>query len=366
MNDGHLVEAIQFNFASFDGLPSTDGADPGTNLDGELDLEPRPRPSLPEWLLDVVGADGSDVSQRTHTGRAVSELSRRDIFVVEGGSVPPPLDIKDLPPIDALAFYLPFHYYRHNWGIYIRESGIVALASASNPSALTPPDRRRLEMASSVLREHEQFHFVAEIAVSRAEILRNGLLYDRFFHHPFAACLEEALANARAWQRVIRKTDRKTQKLFRKWMHGQGPGYEDFDGYIQPLSFREGLSKAGELIRECTIGFPHETAMSFIFAAPRTKPPIHVVHDVGSRLGIIRPFPKFRGLRVLVHTNDHPPPHIHIEIPPGKAVTRYRWPEKVPVQGDPRITGRRRKALDEYLDRFGQQIDRKVLSVYGM
>jgi hypothetical protein len=95
----------------------------------------------------------------------------------------------------------------------------------------------------------------------------------------------------------------------------------------------------------------------------RLKPPVRVVLDV-SLASILKPFPKAHGMRLLVHTRDHSPPHVHIQVPPGKDFTRYRWPNLEPLNGEPKLSSDRRRALNAYLADYGGEIDAKVQAVY--
>jgi hypothetical protein len=91
--------------------------------------------------------------------------------------------------------------------------------------------------------------------------------------------------------------------------------------------------------------------------------PVFLVRDVAG-VGILKPFPKYAGIRVLVHTNDHPPSHVHVEIPPGRDFTRLTWPNLQPLPGDPSLTVKQRRSLDEYLSKYREQIDQKVQEVF--
>src|SRR5207253_2276166 len=69
---------------------------------------------------------------------------------------------------DSFAFYLPFHFYKNTWGIYIRSSGLWAL---SRRIAANRIDKTVIMGAYRVLFEHERFHFIAEYAASRIEVI---------------------------------------------------------------------------------------------------------------------------------------------------------------------------------------------------
>ena len=61
-------------------------------------------------------------------------------------------------------------------------------------------------------------------------------------------------------------------------------------------------------------------------------------------------------------SNDHKPPHIHIECPPGTPRTRYHWPELTPLRDDRPLRAAEEKRLRKYLEVHGPAIDRKITS----
>ena len=77
--------------------------------------------------------------------------------------VQPPA-IVDSAGADALAFYLPFHFYREDWGVYIRTSGVLYLAQVlkDQDCPLLPGDEEYLNLAEAMLYEHELCHACAE------------------------------------------------------------------------------------------------------------------------------------------------------------------------------------------------------------
>lgn len=60
----------------------------------------------------------------------------------------------------------------------------------------------------------------------------------------------------------------------------------------------------------------------------------YLVLEAGIGPDLLRPFPKHNGVVVKVHSREHPPPNIHVEMPPGKEVTRCEWPSLEPGEGD--------------------------------
>jgi hypothetical protein len=75
-------------------------------------------------------------------------------------SIPPPSPPPDVDQVgaDALAFYVPFHFYCKDWGIYIRDTGVKYLAFVLKGGALIPGDEEYLSTAEFILRHHEMWY----------------------------------------------------------------------------------------------------------------------------------------------------------------------------------------------------------------
>jgi hypothetical protein len=146
------------------------------------------------------------------------------------GSIPPPLPPADVDQLgaDALAFYVPFHFYSKDWGIYIRDTGVKYLAFVLKGSALIPGDEEYLSTAELILRHHEMWHAATEVACTRAELVARRSLYREYFAHVEASIHEEAVANAHAIRWTFDKDNIPERLRGEKWMRGQGPGYRDF------------------------------------------------------------------------------------------------------------------------------------------
>ena len=107
----------------------------------------------------------------------------------------------------------------------------------------------------------------------------------------------------------------------------------------------------------------HPADFLFRHAAERAIP-VYIVLDLSVPwVRIAKPFPKGFGLRVEVHCNDHKPPHIHIECPPGTPRTRYQWPELRPLRGDRSLRAAEEKRLRKYLAVHGPAIGHKITSI---
>ncbi len=329
---------------------------------------PVERPPVPPWitdsvLLDVAARDSELVSRDGHslvfrddgsmTLTIEQEISTNDI----------PRDVGPNPPIDVLAYYLPFHLYGANWGVYIRESGILFAATIIKGAALSPSDTWILQKARCLLFDHERFHFQAEVACARAEVVVGYRLYDPYFSNGFAAAHEEALANATAY-RPIKKAKSPIPSRVTVWMKSQGPGYCDFERWISPVKFAAGCRLASQyMLSEVPTHSPRQPA-EFLFDSMRSRPPVYFVLDV-SKVRVSKAFPKWNGMQVQVFSNDHPPPHIHLYMPPESLFTRLEWPTLQPLEGDRELSAKQRRKLSEYIAKNETKIDLDIRKTYG-
>jgi hypothetical protein len=290
------------------------------------------------------------------------------------GPVADPEPLPDGTTPDNLAYYLPFHFYRARWGIYIRASGMWSLAQRL---AANRPDINALNHARIILLEHERLHFMAEYAASRIEVVTAQSSYRPYFSDRIGAPHEEALANAKAIVQLKRYAPSAVVAAANKWMRLQPAGYREFEQWLPP-KFIEGQRRAAafmnpsaattNLILSNRPGFNSKYAAhpaDFLFRlVPLKRVPLYFVMDASvSWMRIIKPFPKEFGIQVKVHTNDHKPPHIHIDCPPGTERTRYRWPDLSPLHGYPALASREEKRLGDYLAKYRAEIDNKIQSV---
>jgi len=358
-----LVEHVQNHFGDFRGLPPSQGDGP-TN-----------RPPLPPWLPPT-------------EAEPLLPVDHPSAWIIDAEVEPPgpPSGIGDWGA-DVLAFYLPFHFYKDRWGIYLLASGVFYLACfikgapklpqeeaidllvGGRRAPLKPGDERFLRLAERVLWEHEAFHFASELAASRSELIAKTRVYGPYFSDRSAAPHEEALANAQALNHGARKEAQPVRDRLRDMMKGQGPGYRDFDRWISARRFSEGLSLAADfMINPIPPPLASPTIGEFLFRGSRGYSiPTRLVDNLTrGAAGILHPFPKDFGMQIFVHSNDHPPPHIHIARPPGSRKTiRYRWEPLVPLKGEPRLPGPGEKSLHQYVAKYRDQIEGKIRAVYG-
>jgi hypothetical protein len=373
-----LVESIQATFPPSDQIPPPLSGDPiaGSPEDG---LPPVERHAVPDWLDPGKGIPfrGGDVLNLEGAGVAVMRRTP--------------------PEIDVLAYYLPFHFYSKDWGIYLSAGGLLSVVTLLGTDSEHCQSQELLGLARDLLIQHERFHFFAEAACARAELVSGGgrAFYKGYFRDRGATAIEEALANAHALRTSARRQSLAVRKKIEEWFEGQGPGYRDFGRCLEPKDFTgycriavqkmrsadrtlslsaNGIGVGGGGLRisltqqggRCVTrsGNTKTIPTEFLFAGlARSTVPTYVVLDVAG-VGLLRPFPKYAGVRVRVHTNDHPPPHIHVEIPPGRDFGRLEWPTLEPLTGDTTLSNEQMKSLQTYLAKFRGKIDEKVSRVY--
>jgi hypothetical protein len=286
---------------------------------------------------------------------------------------------------DALAYYAPFHFYgRFYWGIYIRDYGLAYLASkfkvsVGQSSALTPSDSWILQAAWEFLLQHEYFHFLTEVASSQVELVsKHQTLYREYFFDPASGVLEEALANAQAYAEVLDFSAASSPRFGRftrfleTWMKTQGPGYSDYGRWVDWRAAWRGKRNLTErmldLLERSRSGSPNSLvsvdAVRPFNGARYSRVPVVRVADCGARwFSMARPFRKAWGIEVLLNTEDHTPHHIHV-IFDDKDVVKLTWDELNPLKGESPLSGKRKKRLDQYLEKYRSDIDKKAKRVH--
>ncbi|MGH7724245.1 MAG: type II toxin-antitoxin system HicA family toxin [Candidatus Eiseniibacteriota bacterium] len=164
-----------------------------------------------------------------------------------GGSTPPP---------DALAFYLPFHYFHPTWwGVYLVLEGVHWLAqqlTVNSSGALSGRDS--MIAARIFLYGHEAFHHAVEVFATRLEITHRSPLYrepfERWFRMTFGTskCVEETLATAYGYRKVKERAFRKPNDpgkrqvaldALRQYIRTCAPGYAEADRVLETRAFTD-------------------------------------------------------------------------------------------------------------------------------
>lgn len=121
---------------------------------------------------------------------------------------------------DVCAWYQPIHFFGYDWGIYIREDCLKAMAVriaayvthtvgiAPPKHAIAPLTKACLRAAFAVYFLHEQYHHKTECFGIRNHVVLSRKVYVPYFKGVYLKLkgtddhLEEALANADMWHRL--------------------------------------------------------------------------------------------------------------------------------------------------------------------
>jgi len=207
--------------------------------------------------------------------------------------------------VDALGWYMPFHYTGAQWGAYISTSGIaymIANCLAKLPTSFEVKAR----LAFNAILNHELFHFATEYTIAQAEITQHepwflpaGKFKRTLTPKYFTA--EECLANAYMLRRFRSSGSssriKGKQAALRAFVKEQPEGYRDGilvndanqNNWLGKLAHDYGrnasFSKDHAALWDSNLGydwanqFPIHPAIDWRFC------PIHLVHDA-HRLGL--------------------------------------------------------------------------------
>lgn len=139
--------------------------------------------------------------------------------------------------IEALAFYKSFRYrasrpYPGKWGIFYLEEGVNLVSNLISiyvPSGQINPKTLGLEF----LRRHEIYHYLVDVSALSIEPPMAKHLYLPFRHaylNCSSHCVEEALANLRAWKwaKKYNKSNNGLLSFTEDFMKGQPNAYRRF------------------------------------------------------------------------------------------------------------------------------------------
>jgi predicted RNA binding protein YcfA (HicA-like mRNA interferase family) len=157
-----------------------------------------------------------------------------------------------MPPPDALAFYLPFHYFFPEWwGIYLIAEGVAELARILlSHSQMQLTSAEAWHEAKFFLWGHEQYHHCVESFATRLEVTHRRPLYRCGFEAYYQRTagkeewIEESLANAYGFGRSARAFHPTRRTIVRSalWKYIEGTS----DGYRQGLKYLDRRFDDGE------------------------------------------------------------------------------------------------------------------------
>ena len=167
-------------------------------------------------------------------------------------------------PEPHCAWYCPIHFFSHGWGIYIRETCILAqaldIALYVNWRKVKAPRAswylQLLRSAFYTLFLHEQFHHKVESLGFRLLVATGSDRYRSYKANVYRAsyntkdCLEESIANAESYRRLeekryVNRVDTEIRNGLRGFLKGsmrrQSPGYKEGLNYLSEPAYRNGL-----------------------------------------------------------------------------------------------------------------------------
>ena len=190
------------------------------NLGGD----PTPERDINDWIIEPLDIgdfpdarndelmSNSDALRRDVESYQINEDRLRDVIMnTTRRDLPPPTDI------DALAWYLPIHYYGPEWGIYLREDSIEMLAGhiwdRLRHRTGSPQELRQVwQAAAFTLYLHEAFHHKMESFAIRLEMARLQRTYIPYLEHVYLNArgtnhqLEEIIATHEMYRRLNETT----------------------------------------------------------------------------------------------------------------------------------------------------------------
>jgi predicted RNA binding protein YcfA (HicA-like mRNA interferase family) len=179
----------------------------------------------------------------------VPTISSRIVEVLgggHGGAPAPYVDKTQMPPVDCLAFYLPFHYYFPTyWGIYLLFEGVQWLANKIYRDSMGRVNpKNAIRAARLFLYYHEAFHHKTECFATRLELTHRKPLYKTGFEQFYSKtlgtdnCLEEGLSNANALQHTYDKIrDKQVKQITKDFVLNSPAGYRTGVGLLHDTAF---------------------------------------------------------------------------------------------------------------------------------
>lgn len=255
------------------GMLDRDGA---LHLDDAGQYGPWPRPGHNEVALPI-DFDGLAPDRETaveyRRGINLTEEVVQRVLEGNGG-----LRGRDnaVPPLDVLGWYQPIHFFANNWGTFIRESAIVALARDLAPRFERFADRRHTAAhVATLLRAgfvyiylHEQYHHKIESLAIRLHVAERRPVYPGFklkVSKRVAGTdddIQEALANADAWHRLGQSPYSNwfapdERQVIRKWLEdlfaASPPGYRQAASYLRAVRFDGGEQWLSAQVQEALV-----------------------------------------------------------------------------------------------------------------
>jgi len=187
-----------------------------------------------------------------------------------------PSDVSDQPIWDICAWYQPIHFFGYDWGIFVREDCVINQAKIiasfipkSDASSFSSREFSKMMLKASFacLFLHEHFHHKTESFAIRLHVasgVSKYLDYKRNIYRKTLRtddCLEEAMANADIFQRIVddpyNQSFKKLTPYIKEYLANSfsfdPPGYRKAVNYLSGVSFELGLQKLQGQINEASL-----------------------------------------------------------------------------------------------------------------
>lgn len=267
----------------------------GAIISDEFDPSERPPQIKISERIDLDGVSSGglqpafDLGDSDYSEEARSLFYRLDSAVLgnrEGNATSAPCGI------DAIAWYVSFHFSSVNWGVYIPISSLAYLES-THLAGLDDSREQKWRMAFQVLLHHELFHFAADYMSAQWEVLlglpcwaelrQRKLAADRYLKN------EEALANAFMLRKTKRQLNAAKNRAITDFVAQQPPGYRDASVILETGAFENHLadlskmySSVGAISRDLDIwsgAFDHTALFPFVVDRGWAQCPVYMVRD---------------------------------------------------------------------------------------
>jgi hypothetical protein len=152
--------------------------------------------------------------------------------------------------IDALGWYMSFHYVGAQWGIYLPVSGILFMATRVFNN-IDAPIFTKIQMSIRAIHQHELFHFAADYMSSQLELLTESACFNpsREMKDYDLGYIpeEEKLANANMIRSFWGRRFRGKTAALRNFVLDSPPGYRDGGKVTNHKAFNSACNELGRI-----------------------------------------------------------------------------------------------------------------------
>lgn len=260
----------------------------------------RDNPAMDEQLADITTFVGQYPSGRESSGISVGSDVANAVLTGDAG-----VRSRDnaFPPADVLAWYQPIHFFASNWGVFIREKSLIDLAADLAPRFESFIARRSryahvavlLRAAFAYVFLHEHYHHKIESLAIRLHVVERRVVYPDYVQQVAKVvagtddAIEEALANADAWRRLIDSPYNKwfaadERDAVRNWMRdtfrASPPGYAGAWNLLSKPWFDAHENRLVSQVQEAEVSVRRKYMQDFEIATHLTRSMLNLNQNV--------------------------------------------------------------------------------------